>query len=183
MIAAWTYWQFAIGWGWPTPLALIIVLLVIAPLFGALIERILIRPLHGASVDISIVVTLGLLLGLIGAAQLIWNQQRIYRAPSFFPSVHVNVFGFRMNGNQITVIVAAIAVAIALRLFFQRTRIGIAMRGVVDNPDLVAMAGGVPTRVQQLSWAMGCSLAGLAGILLAANEQLTVGQLALLVTL
>src|SRR3954470_3779467 len=183
MIAAWTYWQFAIAWGWPTPLALIVVLLVIAPLFGAIIERVLIRPLHGASVDISIVVTLGLLLGLIGATQLIWDQKRIYTAPSFFPSAHLNVFGFRMNGNQIAVIVAAVSVAVALRLFFQRTRVGIAMRGVVDNPDLVAMAGGVPTRVQQLSWAMGCSLAALAGILLAANEQLTVGQLALLVTL
>lgn len=183
MLAAWTYWQLALGWGWPAPLALVAVLLVLAPLFGALIERVLIRPLHGASVDIGIVVTLALLLGLVGAAQLIWNQQRIYRNPSFFPGASLDVFGFRMNGNQILVIIAALAVAVGLRLFFSRTRLGIAMRGVVDNPDLVAMAGGVPTRVQQLSWAMGASLAGLAGILLAANEQLTVGQLALLVTL
>src|SRR3954464_2663111 len=146
MIAAWTYWQFATGWGWPTPIAVVVVLFVVAPVFGALVERVLIRPLHGASVDITIVVTLGLLLGLIGAAELLWNQKRIYRAPVFFPNLPFNVFGFRMNGNQVTVIVAAVAVAIALRLFFQRTRIGIAMRGVVDNPDLVAMAGGVPTR-------------------------------------
>lgn len=183
MIAAWTYWQFVIGWGWPAPIAVVVILIVVAPLFGAIIERLLIRPLHGASVDVSIVVTLALLLGLIGATQLTWNQAKIRRAPAFFPSLHFNLFGFHMNGNQVTVIVAAIAVAVALRLFFQRTRIGIAMRGVVDNPDLVAMAGGVPTRVQQLSWALGCSLAALAGILLAANEGLTVGQLALLVTL
>jgi branched-chain amino acid transport system permease protein len=183
MLAAWTYWQFALGWGWPAPIALIIVLFVLAPIFGAIIERVLIRPLHGASVDITVVVTLCLLLGLIGTAQLVWNQQRIYRNPSFFPGLSLDVFGFRMNGNQILVIVAAVAVALGLRLFFNRTRIGIAMRGVVDNPDLVAMAGGVPTRVQQLAWALGCSLASLAGILLAANESLTVGQLALLVTL
>jgi branched-chain amino acid transport system permease protein len=183
MIAAWTYWQFVVGWGWPAPVALVVILIVIAPLFGFVIERVLIRPLHGASVDVSIVVTLALLLGLIGATTLIWDQGKIRRKPDFFPSLHVNVFGFHMNGNQVTVIVAAVAVAVALRLFFQRTRLGIAMRGVVDNPDLVAMAGGVPTRVQQLSWAMGSSLAALAGILLAANESLTVGQLALLVTL
>src|SRR2546423_10886793 len=77
MFAAWTYWQLAIGWGWPTPLAVIVVLLVLAPLFGALIERVLIRPLHGASVDITIVVTLGLLLFLIGVTYLIWDQQEI----------------------------------------------------------------------------------------------------------
>jgi branched-chain amino acid transport system permease protein len=76
-----------------------------------------------------------------------------------------------------------VAIAIALRLFFARTRIGIAMRGVVDNPDLVAMAGGSPHRIQQLAWALGSSLAALAGILLAANEALTVLQLTLLVTL
>src|SRR3954447_5170629 len=128
MIAAWTYWQFVVGWGWPAPIAIAVILLIIAPLFGALIERTLIRPLHGASVDISIVVTLALLLGLIGATQLIWNQAMIRRAPAFFPGLHVNVFGFHMNGNQLTVIGAAVAVAVALRLFFQRTRIGIAMR-------------------------------------------------------
>ncbi|MFL5957009.1 MAG: ABC transporter permease subunit, partial [Solirubrobacterales bacterium] len=44
-----------------------------------------------------------------------------------------------------------------------------------------AMAGGRPVRVQQLSWAMGCSLAALAGILLAPIAQLDILLLTLLV--
>src|SRR5258708_36008039 len=51
MIAAWAYWQMRVGWHWPTPVAIIVVLGLIAPVFGALIERVLIRPLKDAAVD------------------------------------------------------------------------------------------------------------------------------------
>ena len=47
MLAAFTYWQLTVGWGWPVPVALAAVLLVIAPVFGALMERVIIRPVAG----------------------------------------------------------------------------------------------------------------------------------------
>jgi ABC-type branched-subunit amino acid transport system ATPase component/branched-subunit amino acid ABC-type transport system permease component len=181
MAAAYMYWQFHIGWGWPTVPSLVIVLFVIAPAFGALVERVLIRPLRGAAVDLTLVVTLGLLLLLIGAANAVWSPTKIRRLPQFFAGHSVRVLGIRMSYNEITIIVAAVLVAIALRLFFSRTRTGIAMRAVVDNPDLVAMAGGPPVRIQQLSWALGAGLAALAGVLLAPITQLNILQLTLLV--
>src|SRR5581483_1262312 len=49
-------------------------------------------------------------------------------------------------------------------------RIGTAMRAVVDDPELAAMNGMKPVRVSQMSWALSASLAGLAGILLAADS-------------
>ncbi len=55
------------------------------------------------------------------------------------------------------------------------------MRGVVDDPDLVAMAGASPARIQQLAWAIGASLAALAGILLAPTVDLDITTLTLLV--
>ena len=73
MLAAFTYWQFSVAWHWPVPVALLFVLLVLAPLLGAFIERVLIRPLHGAPVDLSLVVTLGLLLASIGVANQLWR--------------------------------------------------------------------------------------------------------------
>jgi branched-chain amino acid transport system permease protein len=66
-------------------------------------------------------------------------------------------------------------------MLFSQTRIGIAMRGVVDDPDLAAMAGASPARVQQLSWALGSGLAALAGILLAPLVTLNIITLTLLV--
>lgn len=181
MFAAFSYWQVHVAWGVPTPLALILILFIGAPLFGALVERILIRPLYGAPVDLTLVVTLGLLLSLIGAANIIWKPQKIRLLEPFFGSKQVEVFGFNVTYHQIVVMIVAVVVAGLLALFFGRTRLGVAMRAVVDNPDLVAMAGGRPVRVQTLSWAMGASLASLAGILLAPITRLEILQLTLLV--
>ena len=181
MVAAFAYWQFSVEWGWPVPLALAAVLLVLAPLFGAAVERVLIRPVQGAAVDLSIVVTLGLLLFLIGLASLLWRPTTARNLPEFFPGQSIQLGSLAVKYNQLVVVVVAIAVAVGLKLFFARTRTGIAMRAVVDDPSLAALAGCSPARVQQLSWALGATLAALAGILLAPLVTLDIFVLTLLV--
>ena len=184
MVGAYTYWQFqddAQGWGISPVISLIIVLFVLAPVFGLVVERVLMRPLQGASVDLTLVVTLGLLLFLVGVAQIAWDPNQVRNLPSFF-----NGSGFRIGYVQVTyhevvAVVATVAIALGLRVLFNNTRTGIAMRAVVDNPDLLAMAGGQPTRVRQLSWALSCSMAALAGILLAPIARLDILLLTLLV--
>ncbi|MDQ1511470.1 MAG: branched-chain amino acid transport system permease protein livM, partial [Actinomycetota bacterium] len=64
-------------------------------------------------------------------------------------------------------IMVAIALAIGLRVVLFRTRIGIAMRAVVDNRDLAALEGARSAVLSSFAWALGCSLAALAGILIA----------------
>jgi branched-chain amino acid transport system permease protein len=182
MVAAFTYWQLTVGWGWPVWLALPAVLLVGAPLFGGLVERVLIRPLRGASADLSIVITLGLLLFLLGVANIAWKPTEARVLPPFLAGVSpVTIGSLTVTMNQVLIVVVALAVALSLRVLFSRTRIGIAMRGVVDDPDLAAMAGASPARVQQLSWALGSGLAALAGILLAPLVTLNIITLTLLV--
>ncbi len=181
MMGAFTYWQLNQAWGWPAPIALVVVLGVLAPMFGALVERVLIRPLQGASVDLSIVITLGLLLFLIGLANVIWKPTETRVLPKFFEGSSVQVGSLSVDYSQILVVVVAIAVALGLKTLFSRTRIGIAMRGVVDDPDLIAMSGQSPARIQQLSWAIGAALAALAGILLAPQVNLDILTLTLLV--
>jgi branched-chain amino acid transport system permease protein len=180
MIAAFTFWQLWQAWHINAVVSLVLVLFVIAPLFGLIVEALLMRPLYGASVDMTVVVTLGLLLALVGTAQQLWKSTT-HILPPFF-----NGDGFRLGTvlvsyHEVIALGATVAIAIGLYVLFNRTRIGIAMRAVVDNPDLLAMAGGRPVRVQQLSWAMGCSLAALAGILLAPIAQLDILLLTLLV--
>jgi branched-chain amino acid transport system permease protein len=182
MLGAFTYWQLTVSWGWPPLLALLIVLFVLAPLFGAGIERVLIRPLHGASVDVTLVITLGILLLLLGTANFIWDPAVSRVLPEFFAGHDpISLGGVNITYGQALIVVAAFAVAVGLRFLFSATRIGIAMRGVVDDPDLCAMAGASPSRIQQLSWAIGASLASLAGILIAPSVGLTSLQLTLLV--
>ncbi len=181
MLAAFTYWQLRVDWGMPTWLALPAVLLVLAPLLGALIERVLVRPLYGAPIGVTLVVTLGLLISLIGVANIAWPPDETRVLPKFFEGSTVTVFSLVVSYNQVLVILAAAGVAVGLRLFFTRTLTGIAMRAVVDDQDLAALAGTYPQRVSQLSWALGASLAGLAGILLAPLVTLDILGLTLLV--
>jgi len=69
--------------------------------------------------------------------------------------------------HRFITIMVAVGLAIGLRILLFRTRIGIAMRAVVDNRDLAALGGARSTVLSSFAWALGCSLAALAGILLA----------------
>src|SRR5215210_1089700 len=62
MVAAFLYWQVHVDWGWGTWPSLFVVLFVFAPLFGVLIEKVLMRPLAGKPTGVSLVVTVGLLV-------------------------------------------------------------------------------------------------------------------------
>src|SRR6202034_1236711 len=70
------------------------------------------------------------------------------------------------------VIVIALASAAALYYFFRLVRLGVAMRGVVDDPSLVAMTGESPVRVRRWAWIIGTTFASLSGILLAPSLSL-----------
>lgn len=181
MLGAFTYWQLSVAWHVPALIALALVLLVIAPLMGALVERVLIRKLYGASLSVTLVVTVGLLLALIGVANLIWKPTTPRVVKPFFGNTLIHLPGVNVSAHQAIVVFSAIAVAIALRLFLSRTRTGATMRAVVDDPGLVSLTGTSPTAASQLSWALGSSLAALAGILLAPLVTLSILPLTLLV--
>jgi len=183
MVAAFVYWELRFnpdGPGLPTPVALVLVLGVIAPLAGVLLERFLFRNLHGASLAAQLVVTVGLLAGLIGLAQTIWPpESRI--VTGFFDPDGIDVLGVLVTWHRAITVLVAVGVAVGLRLLLYRSRIGIAMRAVVDNPDLAGINGAYSHRVSSFSWALGCSLAALSGILLAPVLSLEAIGLTLLV--
>jgi branched-chain amino acid transport system permease protein len=86
-----------------------------------------------------------------------------------------------ISAEQMITVGVAVAVAVALRILFRRTRTGVAMRAVVDDPELAALNGARPHRLAAYSWMIGSMLAALAGILLAPQTNMNVLQLTLLV--
>lgn len=184
MICAFVYWQLSSpdAWGLPVPLALALTLLVFAPALGFAIDRLLMRRLHDATPITRIVVPIGLLVALIQIATVIWPPGEINaRLPRFFVGRTVEIGGVVVDYHYLVIFATAIAVAVGLRIVLYRTRLGVAMRAVVDSRDLAALNGVSPDRVSALSWALGCSLAGLAGILIAPILNLDQTQLTLLV--
>jgi branched-chain amino acid transport system permease protein len=166
MIAAFTYWELTVEHGWSQLPAVLAVLLVLAPVMGLLIEQ-LMRRLHGAPTEVTLVISLGILLALIGVAQTRWDPGQARVLTEFFAGNHVAIFGVNITYHQLIVVVTTIAVVIGLRLFLYATRAGIALRAVVDAPDVAALNGAAPDRVSQMGWVIGAMLASLAGVLLA----------------
>ncbi len=165
MVFAFVYWDFSQRQGLPTWLSLVLVLLVVAPVGGVLLQRIFVSGLDDAPVSVSLVVTVGLLVGLIGVATQVWPPAA-RSVPEFFAG-HVVSFGdVVVTWHQLITIAASGVVAGGLHLLLTRTRAGTAMRASVDNPGLLELYGGRPHLAGALAWAIGTSLAALAGILL-----------------
>lgn len=168
MVLAFLFWQLWQSWGLNPVLSLVIVLLVAAPLGGAVVERLIMRPLYGASINVSLVVSLGLLLLLFGINNSIWNPSSTsYVLPEFFTGDQFSIGGVNISYEQWITIAIGVAAAVFFWAFFKRTRTGIAMRAVVDDPDLARLAGAPSGRISSYAWMIGTMLAGVAGILLA----------------
>jgi branched-chain amino acid transport system permease protein len=180
MVMAFTFWDFSQRQGMPMWLSLVLVLGVVAPGTGWLVQRFVTRGLGEGPVSVSLVVTVGLFVGLIGLAQYVWPPEP-RTLPPFLPDKGVAIGDTYVTAHQIITIALSVVVAALLYLLLNRTRIGTAMRASVDNPVLLRLFGGNPDRVASLSWAIGISLAALAGILLTPVIGLSYYDLTLLV--
>lgn len=167
MFCAYVYWTLRYDQHWPAPLALAMVLLVMAPAIGAALYQVVIRGLGDASEVVKLVVPISVLLAAISLANWIWKPDRPHTIQPFFGADHqVTVFGVVLLWHDLTVVAVAISLALALRLLLYRTRTGVAMRAVVDDRALVELTGGRPDRTSLVSWMLGVALSALAGILI-----------------
>jgi branched-subunit amino acid ABC-type transport system permease component len=167
MFGAFAYWQVRYGWGWPTPLALLVTLGVVAPLLGGGLYLLIIRGLRNTAEVTKIVVTVAILLGTVALAQWLWSPSEPHAVQPFFGyASDVTVGGVTVSTHALITAGVAVLIAVGLRLLFYRTRVGVAMRAVVVDPDLVQLNGHEPNRLSLLSWLLGGALAVLAGVLI-----------------
>ncbi|MEH1124282.1 ABC transporter permease [Micromonospora sp. CPCC 206061] len=180
MVMAFLCWELTVQRGLPAWLAVLLVVGVAAPLLGALAERVMMRHLAGAPEGTTLVVTVGLLIMLIGAAQAVWPATARPVEP-FFGQRGFRVGTAFVTFHDLVMVAAAIIVAGGLYALLTRARIGAAMRASVDNRDLLRLYGARTSIVSALSWAIGAALAALAGILLTPVVGLSYFDLTLLV--
>jgi len=171
MFLAFVYWQFRVDIGLPTIVGILLTVLVAAPLMGVLIERGIMRYLTDSPIVAQLVVTIGLMLGLMGLAASIWNPNTSHTIPTFFGSDGVNIGSTFLPYYRIVTIGTGIAIGLLLRFLLYHTRLGITMRAVVDNRDLTVLNGARPASATMTAWALGSSMAALAGIFL--SEELS----------
>src|SRR5207237_9575392 len=100
MFGAFTYWELRVNQHMPAPIALFLVLVVLAPLAGAVMERIFMRALYRKPIGVAIVVTVALMAGLLQLSETLWpSTGTLRRLPAFFAGDDVTVFGVRVSYN------------------------------------------------------------------------------------
>jgi ABC-type branched-subunit amino acid transport system ATPase component/branched-subunit amino acid ABC-type transport system permease component len=156
--------------GWPWPVAAVVSILILGPLVGLLLE-LMARVLANASHVLKIAATVGLVVVIVAIGNL-WYGSQSETFPSYLPTSSFEVFGVYVGYDQLAVVLVALAAAASLYYFFRFVRLGVAMRGVVDDPTLVAMTGESPVRVRRWAWVIGSTFAALSGILIAPDLSL-----------
>jgi len=169
-LIAFLFYYLNVEHGLPWPIAAVMCLGVLAPILAMLLE-LMARSLEGASENLKVLATVGLIL-IVEGISLLWHEQNPPTFPNFLPQSTVRMLGVNVTWNQIIIFLFSLAASGALYWFFRSSRLGVVMRGVVDNADLVSMSGDDPIAVRRWAWLLGTIFAGIAGIFLASTQEL-----------
>jgi branched-chain amino acid transport system permease protein len=149
-------------WGWSPWLGGLVALLV-GLVFGAIVERVIVKPLHARPLD-AILATWG--LGIV-IGQLI--TLAFGRGVQFVQSPlsgTVNLAGADYSLYRLVLIALALAIAAAMTGVLDGTRLGLVTRAVTMNETLARVLGVNSSRVRLSTFAFGAGLACLAGALI-----------------
>jgi branched-chain amino acid transport system permease protein len=153
--------------GWNFWLALVATLAVMVVL-GLVTERVVLRPLVNQPQITLFMATIGLTFVLEGLSQLIWGSQP-HGLELGIPDIPMEWLSQKWNINisqfdLFAAFIAGLLVAV-LAVFFQKTRIGRALRAVADDHQ-AALAVGIPLQhIWAIVWAVAGFVALVAGLM------------------
>src|SRR5204862_6369617 len=85
--------------------------------------------------------------------------------PDFLPTSGGALSGVQVSyAKMVSIAIGGVSVA-GLYAFLRLSRLGVAMRAVVDDPRLLGLTGMPPVRVRTVAWMVGCTFAALVGLL------------------
>lgn len=141
--------------------------ILLTPLFGMAIYRLLYEPLLKFRPDVPMVASVGLLVLMGDAFRIVFGEQGVTFRRNTLAFTTYDIAGVRVNAVQIAIIVVAFVVFVCLHLFTTRTRMGIGWRATVSRPQIAAVFGIDAINVRYLNFAIGSALAAIAGGLVA----------------
>lgn len=132
-------------------------------LVAMVIERVVLRPLVNQPHIILFMATIGIAYFLDGFGQTIWGSDIKTLNLGWFSDAQyqfVDIAGVRLNYFELLAAVIAGLLVAVLAVFFQKTRVGRALRAVADDHQ-AAMSVGIPLKT---IWAIVWSVAGIVGL-------------------
>jgi branched-chain amino acid transport system permease protein len=146
-------------------LLVLVLAMVVTGVVGLLLERLVVRPTRGTYILTPFIATSGVSIILQNGAQRIFGPDPV-RVPSVIPAHTFAVSGVRVTSMQITTVLTAVLIMLALRYYVYRTRWGRATRAVAEKPDVAAACGVNVNLVSQLTVSIASVMAGAAGVTL-----------------
>jgi branched-chain amino acid transport system permease protein len=133
---------------------------------GILIDAIFLRKMVGEPIFSTIMVTVGLASILSCVAGLIWGHD-VYPLRSPFTDKTVQLGEIISSQGAFYTIGVSILLFVLFIIFFNRSRLGIAMKGTAEDPDTAGLMGVNVKKIHMTAWAIGTLVAVVAGIFLA----------------
>jgi neutral amino acid transport system permease protein len=167
------YMAYIVNVTWGAPLAVAIFwALAMTALLGLLSELVLWGPMRskGAGIVQLMLMTLGLAFVLRAVIQWFWSTE--IRTLDVNTTGTVEFLGLRIGQTQLMVVVVGVIVLVAVGLMLRFSLLGKQMRALSDDLDLAETAGIDTRRVIMYTWLFAGGLAGLAGVLAGATEDL-----------
>jgi branched-chain amino acid transport system permease protein len=143
-------------------------------ILGCLMELGIYRPLRRGSATpvVLLVSSLGLYIVVQNCISLFFGDETRNIRPSDLVYT-LELWGARITSIQLVTICTAIVIVALVVILVKKTRFGIAVRAVANSPELASIVGIDSDRVVLLSFALGSWLAGIAGILVALDVDMT----------
>src|SRR5256885_7887117 len=133
------------------------------------VERVVLRPLVNQEHIILFMATIGLSFFLEGFGEMVWGAN-VKKLDIGIPDRSFIVRGVQINELELTAAVTAAVLVTLLAVFFQRTRIGRALRAVADGHQ-AALSIGIPLKtVWVVVWSVAGVVAIVAGVMWGAKS-------------
>ena len=166
MVGGYVTFTACVTMGLPTPVG-ILVAVIVCMLLGITIERIAYKPLRGANSLAVLITAIGVSYFLQNLALLIFGADpKSFTSVVPIPPLKLAGGNLIISGETITTILACIVIMIALTTFINKTKQGQAMLAVSEDKGAATLMGINVNRTIALTFAIGSSLAAIAGVLL-----------------
>nr|WP_312477461.1 branched-chain amino acid ABC transporter permease [Achromobacter ruhlandii] len=179
MLGAVLTYTFAQTLGWPL-LAALPPALALCALYGLVVERLAVRPFasRGSNAWLMSTVALGIVLDNL-VMFTFGKEPRSLPSPLAQAPLEIGGLGLGVYPLQLLIPLVGLALAAALHALSRRTRWGVALLAVVDNPNAARLMGIPVRRAIMAAFAVSTLFAGVAGALVAPlfNVQADMGTL------
>jgi urea transport system permease protein len=151
---------------------------IVAALVGIVLERSVIQFLYKRPLE-SLLATWGVSLVMQQVLKLIFGSNNVQVSSPSWLSGNWTVSDIVFGWNRVFVIGFAILIIVITWLVLNKTSLGLLIRAVMQNRNMAACMGVRTERVNTMTFAFGCGLAGLAGAFLSqiGNVGPSMGQL------